>query len=144
MSIHPGAAGAAFLLMLCAGAASAAPCGNSSAGFSGWLDSFKEEATAAGISPGALAALDGVSYDQKVIGADRKQGVFAQSFLEFSGRMVADYRMSQGKSLLKKHTATFEKVEQEFGVPGPVIVGFWGLETDFGANLGSFNTLQAL
>jgi len=52
--------------------------------------------------------------------------------------------MSQGKSLLKKHAATFEKVEQEFGVPGPVIVGFWGLETDFGANLGSFNTLQAL
>ena len=29
-------------------------------------------------------------------------------------------------------------------MPGPVIVGFWGLETDFGANLGDFNTLQSL
>jgi lytic murein transglycosylase len=144
MSIRFRAAGAALLLMLYATAASAAACGNTGAGFSGWLDSFKAEATAAGISPGALAALDGISYDQKVIGADRKQGVFAQSFLEFAGRMVADYRMSQGKSLLKTHAATFKRVEQEFGVPGPVIVGFWGLETDFGANLGSFNTLQAL
>ena len=52
--------------------------------------------------------------------------------------------MSKGKSLLKSHAATFKKVEQEFGVPGAVIVGFWGLETDFGANLEGFNTLQAL
>ena len=105
---------------------------------------FKQEAAAAGISPGTLAALDGVGYDQKVINADRRQGVFAQSFLEFAGRMVADYRMTQGRSLLKKHADTFARIEQEFGVPGPVIVGFWGLETDFGANLGDFNTLQSL
>jgi lytic murein transglycosylase len=58
--------------------------------------------------------------------------------------MVADYRMSQGKSHLKKYAATFKKIEQEFGVPGPVIVAFWGLETDFGANLGDFRTLQSL
>src|SRR6202008_1345133 len=55
-----------------------------------------------------------------------------------------DYRMKQGKSLLKKHADTFQRIEQEFGVPGPVIVGFWGLETDFGANLGNFHTLQSL
>ena len=113
-------------------------------GFSGWLEGFKSEAAAAGISAGAISALDGVSYDQKVINADRRQGVFAQSFLEFAGRMVADYRMSQGKSQLKKYAATFKSIEQEFGVPGPVIVAFWGLETDFGANLGDFRTLQSL
>src|SRR6202008_5155264 len=55
-----------------------------------------------------------------------------------------DYRMKQGKSLLKKHADTFQRIEQEFGVPGPVIVAFWGLETDFGANLGNFQTLQSL
>jgi lytic murein transglycosylase len=64
--------------------------------------------------------------------------------VEFSGRMVADYRMKQGRNLLKKHADTFGRIEGEFGVPGPVIVGFWGLETDFGANLGDFNTLNAL
>jgi lytic murein transglycosylase len=123
----------------------AAPaCGDGAAGFPAWLEDLKAEAASAGISADGLAALDGVSYDQKVISADRKQGVFAQSFLEFSGRMVADYRMKQGRSLLKKHADLFARIEQEFGVPGPVIVGFWGLETDFGANLGDFNTLNAL
>ena len=145
MPLRSRTAFAALIMIVGIDAAAGAPaCGESAAGFPAWLKEFKAEAAGAGISSDALAALDGVSYDQKVIGADRKQGVFAQSFLEFSGRMVADYRMSKGKSLLKYHAATFKKVEQEFGVPGAVIVGFWGLETDFGANLGSFNTLQAL
>ena len=29
-------------------------------------------------------------------------------------------------------------------MPGPVIVGFWGLETDFGANIGKSPILGAL
>ncbi len=32
--------------------------------------------------------------------------------------------------------ATFSRIEQQYGVPGPVIVAIWGLETDFGANSG--------
>jgi len=112
--------------------------------FPAWLDQFRQEAAAQGISPGALSALDGVRYDQKVINADHRQGVFSQSFLEFAGRMVADYRMSQGKQLLGKYADTFASIERDYGVPGPVIVGFWGLETDFGANLGDFPTLQSL
>jgi lytic murein transglycosylase len=113
-------------------------------GFPAWLDGFRQEAAAQGISPASIAALDGVRYDGKVIEADRRQGVFAQSFLEFSDRMVAQYRLDQGRQLLKKHADTFDRIEAEFGVPGPVIVGFWGLETDFGAVLGDFRTLQSL
>ena len=88
--------------------------------------------------------LDGVRYSQEVINADRAQGVFSQSFLEFAGRMVAQYRMDQGRALLDKYADTFARIEAEFGVPGPVIVSFWGLETDFGANLGDFRTLTSL
>ena len=138
------AALAALLTIVVPCLASAQQCGDGAAGFPAWLSAFKQDSAAAGISPGTLTALDRVSYDQKVINADRRQGVFAQSFVEFSGRMVADYRMTQGRNLLKKNADTFARIEQEFGVPGPVIVGFWGLETDFGANLGDFNTLNAL
>jgi lytic murein transglycosylase len=122
----------------------AAECGNGPAGFKTWLNAFEQEAAAAGHSSSAIGALDGVAYDQKVINADRRQGVFAQSFNEFAGRMVADYRMKQGRNLLKKYVDTFQRIESEFGVPGPVIVAFWGLETDFGANMGKFPTLQSL
>jgi len=112
--------------------------------FPAWLDAFKQEAAAEGISAGALGALDQVRYDQSVIDSDRRQGVFSQSFLEFASRMVAQYRMDQGRQLLKKHKETFDRIEAEYGVPGPVIVAFWGLETDFGAVLGDKRTLQSL
>jgi lytic murein transglycosylase len=58
--------------------------------------------------------------------------------------MVAGYRLQQGAAELKKNAATFSRIEREFGVPSPVIVAFWGLETDFGANTGDFPTLNAL
>ena len=69
---------------------------------------------------------NGVGYDQGVVNSDRGQGVFSQSFLEFAGRMVAKYRMDQGRQLLKKHNDTFDRIERDYGVPGPVIVAFWG------------------
>ena len=134
--------------LLAAGAlaspAFAAQCGSGAAGFPTWLAAFEQEASAAGHSPAAIAALDGVGYDQKVIDADRRQGVFAQSFNEFAGRMADGYRIKQGRNLLSKHADTFSRIEREFGVPAPVITAFWGLETDFGANMGKFPTLQSL
>ena len=36
------------------------------------------------------------------------------------------------------------RIEQEFGVPGAVVVAIWGLETDFGANIGKIPTIRAL
>jgi lytic murein transglycosylase len=119
-----------------------AACERSS--FSRWLDDFRHEAAAQGISSKTLAALDRIDFDRSVIDADRRQAVFSQSFLQFSDRMVADYRLSGGKQRLKKHASTFARIEQDFGVPGAVIVAFWGLETDFGANLGGKRTLQSL
>jgi lytic murein transglycosylase len=119
-----------------------ADCGHGS--FSSWLDGVREEAQSSGISSRALRALDRVKFDPGIIARDRAQGVFSQSFLEFSGRMVNANRMQVGASRLKKHKTVFTEIEDAYGVPGPVIAAFWGLETDYGANTGDFSTLNAL
>src|SRR6266508_447711 len=117
----------------------------SPAAFGSWLQSFKKEAVAQGISPNVVSeALDGLTYDPSVVAKDRGQGVFAQSFLQFSGRMVSGNRLSVGSALLKKNAATFARIQQQYGVPGPVLVGFWGLETDFGKVMGNMDTLRSL
>ena len=122
----------------------AAQCGQGIS-FERWLDGIKREAAAAGISRNTIArALEGITFDQSVVNADRRQRVFSQSFLEFSDRMVAQYRLAQGANLLRKYSSTFSRIEQRFGVPGPVLASFWGLETDFGANIGKGSTLRAL
>jgi len=113
--------------------------------FDGWLETFKREALAAGISRRAIAAgLDGVAYDQSIVNKDRAQGVFAQSFLQFSGRMVAPYRIQGGAQRIQRNRAIFSRIENDFGVPAAVIVAFWGLETDFGANSGNSPTIRSL
>jgi lytic murein transglycosylase len=119
-----------------------ADCGHGK--FSSWLDGVRQEAEAMGISSEAVSALDDVRFDQSVVDRDRAQGVFSQSFLEFSGRMVNTNRMQVGQSRLKKHRALFEDIERAYGVPGPVITAFWGLETDYGANTGKSPTLNAI
>jgi lytic murein transglycosylase len=115
------------------------------AAFGQWLQGFKKEAVGQGISPNVVSmALDGLSYDPSVIAKDRGQSVFAQTFLQFSDRMVNNNRLQIGSSLLKKNAPVFAKIQQQFGVPGPVLVGFWGLETDFGKVMGNMETLRSL
>jgi lytic murein transglycosylase len=117
----------------------------SPAGFNRWLQQFKQEAAAQGISKRTIsAALNGVRYDPAVIRKDRAQGVFAQNFLQFSGRMVGGYRQKQGAAQLRKYAPVFARIKKQYGVPGPVLVAFWGLETDFGKVMGKMQTMQSL
>jgi len=138
-----------FGLALVLGTALAAPalaatCGNDGGGFAAWLEDFKSQAAAAGISQRGIAAgLAGVVYDRSVISHDRGQKVFRQTFEEFSGRMVPP-RLGRGKQMLLRHASTISRMEQQFGVPGAVVVAIWGLETDFGANNGNFPTIRSL
>jgi lytic murein transglycosylase len=140
----PTAVFSAVVLLLCGGAAWAAGC-QKEANFDAWLDNVKKEAAADGVSQNTIdAALTGVHFDQGIIDRDRAQQVFAQDFLEFSERMVAGYRLKQGAANIAKYKAVFDRIEQQFGVAAPVIVALWGLETDFGANLGNLPTLTSL
>lgn len=132
----------AAALTISPGLAKAAKCGGN---FARWLEDFKREAAAEGISPRVIArSLNGVTYNPKAVRLDRAQRVFSQSFLQFSDRMVAQYRLTKGKQLIRKYGSVFSRIEKQYGVPAPVIVGFWGLETDFGAFMGDMATLRSL
>jgi lytic murein transglycosylase len=119
----------------------AATCQSGS--FEQWIEGFKREAAGQGITARGLAALDGVTYDANVVARDRKQGVFKQSFEQFSGRMVPP-RMTRASNMMKRHGSLLSRIEEQYGVPGAVLVAIWGLETDFGAVTGDFGTIRAL
>lgn len=122
----------------------AAPC-QDSAGFESWLESFKREAAVQGVSQKTIvSALTGLNYDPDIISRDRRQSVFQQSFEQFSGRMVSTDRLRKGANMLKRYGSLLGRIEQQFGVPASIIVAIWGLETDFGANLGRFPTFRSL
>ncbi|MGB8401161.1 lytic murein transglycosylase [Bradyrhizobium sp.] len=129
-------------LLLTSAQSFAAPCGGGT--FEAWLDDFKKEAAAKGISQSAIAAgLTGLALDKSVLARDHAQKVFGQTFEEFSGRMVPP-RLSRGSNLLKQYGSVLSRIEQSYGVPGEVLVAIWGLETDFGVNIGKFPTIRSL
>src|SRR5260370_10783419 len=135
---------AALAVAAMAAPATATPCRNNTGSFERWLDGFKQEAASQGISRATIsAALDGMSFDQAIINRDHGQGVFQQSFLQFSDRMVSRDRLTTGPRLMQKHAALFARIEQQYGVPAPVLAAFWGLESDFGSNNGRGPRLPA-
>lgn len=119
-----------------------APCGGDLGEF---LAGVKAEAVAKGIpATDADRALAGAQVDRKVLSRDRGQGVFRQTFLEFSKRTVSQARLDIGRQKIKEFAEVFAKAEADYGVPAPVITAFWAMETDFGAVQGDFNTRNAL
>lgn len=126
------------------GALAQAPC-RTTGSFESWLERFKQEAVQQGISRQAVvAAAPYLVYDQRIVNIDRGQKFFAQSFLQFSDKVLPAYRLQKGGEQLKKHAALFARAEQQYGVPGPVIVAFWGLESDFGVAMGKDHAIRSL
>jgi len=137
------AAALAGAVLVAAAPALAAQC-NHTDGFNGFVADFKKEAAGKGVSKRGLAALDGIAVDDKVLAADRRQGVFKQSFEQFSGRMISRDRLTKGAKMMQQHADVFRLVEQKYGVPGAVIVAIWGLETDYGVNLGKMDVVRSV
>jgi lytic murein transglycosylase len=140
--------GAAIALLLAAMpcAAVAADCGNDGAGFSEWLARFKTRAAAQGISGTTISsALAGVTYDPTVVRLDRSQRSFKLSFEEFYARRVGAGLMRRGQALMRTHRATLDRIEKQLGVPAPILISIWGLETNYGADSsGKFSILRSL
>jgi lytic murein transglycosylase len=132
-----------LLAVLLAGPAMAR-CRNTGS-FDAWLAQFKKDALAQGVSPQVLAAAaPDLTFDPAIIRRDQGQAVFNLTFLQFSDKLIAGYRMQNGQAAMKKHAALFAKVENAYGVPAPVLTAFWGLESDFGKVFGNYNILRAL
>jgi lytic murein transglycosylase len=146
-AIKSAIAGAVLLLAgtLASGAANAAaPC-RTGGPYEAWLAAFEHEAIAGGVSQRTVAEVAPyLTYDQRIVNIDSGQRVFTQTFLEFSDRMAAAYRIQTGAAKIKTYAQIFSRIDQQYGVPAPVIVAFWALESDFGANMGKEKTLSAL
>ena len=136
----------AVLLLANPTAGIAAQCGSGAGGFNSWLQHFKAQAAAQGIKQATISsALSGISYDPTVIRLDRSQHSFKLSFAQFYARRVDGALIGRGKSLMRTHRATLDRIERRFGVPGAIVVAIWGLETHYGADASArYSILRSL
>jgi membrane-bound lytic murein transglycosylase B len=125
------------------GAASAAQCGRSGAGFEAWKEEFAQEARGR-VGATAIAALMTTHYNPATISADRGQRSFHLSLDQFLAKRGGSAIASRGRSLKQSNAALFASIEQRYGVPPGPLLAIWGMETGFGAVHGNQNMLSAV
>jgi membrane-bound lytic murein transglycosylase B len=137
-------AAALTFFMGLAGAASAAQCGNTAAGFETWKQQFAGEARAKGVSAAAISALMDANYATATIAADRGQKSFRLSLDQFLAKRGGPAIVARGRTLKQTNAALFASIEQRYGVPPGPLLAIWGMETAFGAQRGNQNTLSSV
>ncbi len=119
-----------------------AECGGS---FQEFVDELRSEAIKRGNDPAdAHRFFASVRHDPAVIKADRRQGIFQLPFVEFSGRLMNDYRVDIGARKSRELDRLFDQIWDTYGVSRGILLALWAFESDFGAVQGEYNTLSAL
>lgn len=132
-----------FLVMLTA-------CGTERAhpsqSFASWLEDFKSEAVQKNISPRVIAeAFDGVDTpNDEVLLLDHKQPEKTQSFDAYVTKIVSTQRIGEGKAHWQSHQALLGRIEARYGVPAPILLALWGIESKYGEHQGNFSVIESL
>lgn len=126
------------------GAAAAATCSNTAAGYDAWKGQIAAEAKAQGVGDRGIAALMATSYSQPTISADRNQKSFKYTIEKFMQVRGADTIVKQGRGQKAKNAQLFSALEAQYGVPAGVLVAIHGMETAFGGFMGDTNIIAAI
>lgn len=117
----------------------------SSSDFSLCLDNFSAKAKQAGISSSTINnSLTKAKLNKRVLELDRQQPEFTTTFADYFNRRVTEQRVNQGRAMLATHKELLSRVEQQYGVPAPYLLAFWGLETNFGSFYGNIPVVDSL
>lgn len=114
-------------------------------GFDALVDSVKQEARRAGVSPTTLArAFAGVRANDRVLELDRRQPEGALSWEQYRDRIVSPARIDNGRRQAAENRTLLAAIGTRFRVAPGVVLAIWGMETNYGANTGGFGTVEAL
>lgn len=110
-----------------------------------WLYELKEEALRRGVRSEVIdRAFKGVTISEKILEIDKNRPEVKLTAEEYLNRMVTDERVSKGVEAFREHKALLEEISLKYGVPAPVLVAIWGIESSYGAFTGGWDTIEAL
>ena len=106
---------------------------------------FRQDALTWGISQRTVdAALTGLEPLPVVTERDRNQPERTLSIDAYLKRRLDSKTVRTAREMAKRHAALLAKVSADYGVPRPIIVSVWGLESNFGRFSGVRPTVAAL
>jgi membrane-bound lytic murein transglycosylase B len=114
--------------------------------FDEWLVAVKADALARGIGAAtvetALASVE--APDPEVVERDRAQPEQTRTLEDYVAGWLTPRTVSNARTMMARHRRVLDEVSATYGLPVPVLVAVWGLESNFGRVTGNFPTIQAL
>lgn len=113
--------------------------------FRTFIAAFRTDAIQAGVDPQLYdSATSTIARDPRVEALNLEQPEFSKPIWEYLASVLSPGRIEAGQQLLGADGPMLDAVEKRFGVQREILVAIWGLESDFGREMGSFNIFDAL
>jgi membrane-bound lytic murein transglycosylase B len=109
------------------------------------LASVRREALAQGMRAAVVdAALRGITPDPSVVRLDKNQPEFKLSWAQYRARVLPAGRLARAREAYAANAPLLAQVGARYGVDARMLIGFWGIESGFGAHTGTFNVIRSL
>lgn len=113
--------------------------------FAQWINLFRSEALSKGISASTFdQAFVGVFLNQLVLGKSEWQPEIERQIWTYLDLAVSENRIHRGRELLTQHRSLLQDMQRIYNVQPEYLVAIWGLESNFGSEMGSFDIVEAL
>ncbi|HVZ53228.1 MAG TPA: lytic murein transglycosylase [Pseudolabrys sp.] len=114
------------------------------ADFHGCLERLWPLAARRGVSRATFAAATAtLTPDLRIMDLLDSQPEFTKSFWDYLDVLVTPDRIAKGRALLARYRPVFDAVERAYGVDRHVIAAIWGVETNYGTNIGDRPVLRS-
>jgi len=89
------------------------------------------------------ANVAGLTPDLRIMDLLDAQPEFTKSIWDYLDLLVSEDRIQNGRAILARHRATFDAVEKAYAVDRHFIVAIWGVESNYGTQIGDRSVLRS-
>ena len=115
------------------------------ADFASCVDALRVQAEREGISAATLdIAFRGVEPDMKVLDFQKQQPEFKTPIWDYVDGLVDDDRVADGKAAMASQARALARAEETYGVSRYMLAAIWGVESNFGQEMGKRPLVQSL
>ena len=114
-------------------------------GFHGFVEGLWPQAHRRGVSRDTFdRAFAGVTPDPEVLAKTHRQAEFVKPVGDYLAHAVSQTRIDTGRDRGRDYKDVLERADARYGVDPYVVLGVWGLESNFGQNTGDLGTIRCL
>jgi lytic murein transglycosylase len=114
------------------------------ADFAACLAQLRASAPANGVSPATFDSATADLEPNDVLHFQDEQPEFTTPVWDYMAGLVDQERVDDGKAMLARYGDALSRIEARFGVSRYILVALWGVESDYGRNVGYRPIVQSL